>query len=89
LIQFQTNHVLLTYLLALTVNDNASYEVKAIATQAVNDLKKYTQALQKISKDTEQQAHFALALKRIEAPEKAKPTIHAAIPPGAPIGCDW
>jgi hypothetical protein len=88
LIQLQTNQVLLTYLLSLTVNDNASYEVKAIATQAVNDLKKYIQVQQKIDKGSEQQAHFALALKRMEAPEKAKPTIHAAIPPGAPIGCD-
>ncbi len=89
LIQFQTNHVLLTYLLALMVNDNASYEVRATAIQAVNELKKYIQAQQKINKDTEQQSHFALALKRMEAPEKAKPTMHAAIPPGAPIGCDW
>jgi Met-zincin/Domain of unknown function (DUF5117) len=88
LIQLQTNQVLLTYLLSLTVNDNASYEVKAITTKVVNDLKKYIQAQQKISKDTEQQAHFALALIRMEAPEKAKPTIHSAIPPGAPIGCD-
>lgn len=89
LIQLQTNHVLLTYLLALTVNDNASYEVRAAATLAVNELKKYIQAQQKINKDAEQLAHFALALKRMEAPEKAKPTIHTAIPPGAPIGCDF
>jgi len=30
-----------------------------------------------------------LALERMSKPADAKPTIHRAIPPGAPIGCDW
>ena len=29
------------------------------------------------------------SLERMKEPEKAKPTIHKEIPPGAPIGCDW
>jgi Met-zincin/Domain of unknown function (DUF5117) len=89
LIQQQTAQVLLTYLLAISIDDNASFTTKAVAQKALSSLKKYITAQQKLVKDETQLANFILALQRIEAPEKAKPTIHAAIPPGAPIGCDW
>jgi hypothetical protein len=88
LIQQQTEQVLLTYLLAASVDDNLSFPAKSIAQQTVTDLKKYIEGQQKIVKDESQMANFTLALERMKAPEKAKPTIHAAIPPGAPIGCD-
>lgn len=88
LIQLQTAQVTLTYLLSVSINDDASFQTKAVVQKALADLKTYINAQQKISKDASQLAHFTLALKRMEAPEKAKPTIHAAIPPGAPIGCD-
>jgi Met-zincin/Domain of unknown function (DUF5117) len=88
LIQQQTEQVLLTYLLAASIDDNLSFPAKSIAQQAVNDLKKYIEAQQKIVKDESQIANFILALERMKAPEKAKPTIHKEIPPGAPIGCD-
>ena len=38
--------------------------------------------------DKQLKGHYALALLRMKEPEKAKPTVHAVIPPGAPIGCD-
>jgi hypothetical protein len=85
----QTNQVLLTYLLAASIDDNTSFAAKAVLQQSLNELKKYIEAQQKLVKDDVQQANFTLALERMKAPEKAKPTIHAAIPPGAPIGCDW
>jgi hypothetical protein len=88
LIQQQTSQLLLTYLLAVSVDDNASFETKAVVTKALNDLKKYIEAQQKLVKDESLSAHFKLALERMKAPEKAKPTIHKEIPPGAPIGCD-
>ncbi len=88
LIQQQTEQILLTYLLAASVNDNLSFPAKSIAQQTVTDLKKYIEAQQKIVKDESQIANFTLALERMKAPEKAKPTIHKEIPPGAPIGCD-
>lgn len=88
LIQQQTAQVLLTYLLAVSVDDNASFQTKAIIQKALEELTGYIKAQQKIVKDASQLAHFTLALKRMEAPDKAKPTIHAAIPPGAPIGCE-
>ena len=89
LIQQQTQQILLTYLLAVSVDDNASFATKGVVQKALSDLKKYIEAQQKIIKDEIQLANFILALERMKAPEKAKPTIHAAMPPGAPIGCDW
>jgi hypothetical protein len=29
-----------------------------------------------------------LAVERMKSPEKARPTLHAQMPPGAPIGCE-
>ncbi len=88
LIQQQTEQVLLTYLLASSIDDNLSFPAKSIAQQTVTDLKKYIEAQQKIVKDESQLANFTLALERMKAPEKAKPTLHKEIPPGSPIGCD-
>jgi predicted Zn-dependent protease len=88
LIQQQTEQILLTYLLAASVDDNTSFTAKATLQKALVDLKKYIEAQQKINKDEMQLANFSLALERMKAPEKAKPTIHTAMPPGAPIGCD-
>ena len=88
LIQQQTSQVLLTYLLAASIDDNASFETKAAVTKALSDLKKYIELQQKLIKDESLSAHFILALERMKAPEKAKPTIHKETPPGAPIGCD-
>lgn len=89
LIQLQTEQVLLTYLLAVSIDDNASYLVKAEFVKAVADLKKFVENQKKTATDQQYLAHLELALERIKVPEKAKPTIHREIPPGAPIGCDW
>lgn len=88
LIQLQTEQLLLTYLLAVSIDDNASFQTKAITQKALNDLKTYIQIQQKTSKDADYTAHLAYALERMKAPEKAKPAIHKEIPPGSPIGCD-
>ena len=89
LIQQQTQQILLTYLLAVSVDDNTSFTAKAIVQKALNDLKKYIELQQKNTMDQLMPGNFILALERMKAPDKEKPTIHAAIPPGAPIGCDW
>jgi len=88
LVQQQTEQVLLTYLLAASIDDNLSFPAKAVAQQMITDLKKYIESQQKVVKDESQKANFILALERMKTPEKAKPTIHKEIPPGAPIGCD-
>ncbi|MDQ6610070.1 MAG: zinc-dependent metalloprotease [Bacteroidota bacterium] len=88
LIQIQNEQLLLTYLLASSENDNASFVTKSILAKALKDLKSYIEIRQKIIADATYKGHLILALERMKDPSKAKPTIHAEIPPGAPIGDD-
>ena len=89
LIQLQTEQVLLTYLLAASVNDNNSFTVKAVLLKGLAELKTFIEAQQKSTNDELMKGHFILALERMKEPAAAKPTIHKAAPPGSPIGCDW
>jgi hypothetical protein len=88
LIQLQTEQVLLTYLLSACVNENNSFAAQASLQNALNNLKTYIETKSKISNGNLYKGHLLLALERIKTPEKAKPTLHKEIPPGAPIGCD-
>ncbi|RXK60974.1 DUF5117 domain-containing protein [Lacibacter luteus] len=87
LIQQQTEQVLLTYLLASSVDENNSYAVRGILTKAMNDLKKYIELQSKTATGT-YAGHLQLVVERMKNPSAAKPTIHKEIPPGAPIGCE-
>jgi hypothetical protein len=92
IIQQQTEQLLLTYLLALSIDDNASFGAKAAAQKGLEDVKAFATAQKKLSKDDSYTAHLALTLERMKAPDKAKPTQHKEMPPGAPIGsveCDY
>jgi hypothetical protein len=89
LIQLQTEQVLLTYLLSASIDNNNSFAVRSVLANALRDLKAYIEAQVKITTDETYKGHLVFALARINKPEDAKPTIHRAIPPGAPIGCDW
>lgn len=90
LIQQQTAQVLLTYLLKLSIDKNASFQAQADDKKVLNDLKLWIESEQKVSKDPSYTAHLMLALDRIKKPEDAKPTLlHEEIPPGSPIGSDW
>jgi hypothetical protein len=87
LVQQQTEQVLLTYLLAASVDERSSFAARSVMRKTLDDLKTFIDAQKKTSTDEQLSGHYALALERMKAPDKAKPTIHAAIPPGAPIGC--
>jgi hypothetical protein len=87
LIQQQTEQVLLTYLLASSVDENNSYAVRGVLTKALNDLKKYIDLQNKTATGT-YAGHLQLATERMKNPSTAKPTIHKEAPPGAPIGCE-
>ncbi|HEX7905292.1 MAG TPA: zinc-dependent metalloprotease [Chitinophagaceae bacterium] len=89
LIQLQTEQVLLTYLLAASVNDNNSFAVKGAVQKALKDLKTFIEVQSKTTTDETYKGHLLLALERMSKPADAKPTLHKEIPPGAPIGCDW
>ena len=88
LIQIQTEQVLLTYLLAASIDDDNSFITKSVISKTLTDLKTMIEAKKKITADATYSGHLLLALERMMAPEKAKPTIHVVIPPGSPIGCD-
>ena len=89
MVQLQTEQVLLTYLMALTVDETTSFAARAAGQKALYNLKAFIEEQQKLAKDDNYAAHLLLALERMKAPEKAKPTVqHREMPPGAPIGCD-
>jgi hypothetical protein len=87
-IQFQTEQLVLTYLLAASVEEQLSFPAKARVGQVLTELKSWLEATVKTTSDGLYKAHLGLALDRFKSPEKAKPTIHAVAPPGAPIGCE-
>jgi hypothetical protein len=86
LIQKQNEQMLLTYLLAVSVNDNASFATKAQMVKAIEDIK--TLVTGRLNKQTDNtiKGYLLLTLERIKAPEKAKPALHESPPPGSPIG---
>lgn len=84
LIQAQNSQLVLTYLLAASVSDDASFATKAAALKAINEIKLLATRQTKVN--GKNVGNYLLALERINAPEKAKPTQHVVIPPGAPIG---
>ncbi len=88
LIQIQTEQILLTYLLAASVNTDNSFITRSVVQKALDDLKSFIVTKKKTVIDYTYNGDLLLALKRMDAPADAKPTIHLPIPPGAPIGCE-
>lgn len=88
LIQQQTEQVLLTYLLAASVDENNSFAVRSVLQKALTVLKKYIDLQLKTATSATYNGHLQLAVERMKNPKDAKPTLHKEAPPGAPIGCD-
>lgn len=89
LIQQQNEQVILTYLLAATVSNEVNYAAKAVVKSQLAALQARLTALSKQPNTTAFWiGHYLLSLQRMEKPELAKPTLHAQVPPGAPIGCE-
>lgn len=87
LIQQQTEQILLTYLLAASADESISFAARGPVLLALSALKTFIEEKRSTAEPV-YAAHLSLALERMKAPEKAKPAIHLAAPPGAPIGCD-
>lgn len=85
-VQKQTQQMVLTWLLALSKNEQANYSVQAICFNRLDALKKYASAQLNNPAD---KAHFSYAIERINNPKEIALPQHKEIPPGAPIGCDW
>ena len=89
LIQQQTEQIVLTYLLAASVDEQSSFAARAAVGLQLSKLKTFIETQRKRPGLTDAYAaHLDLALLRMKSPEKARPTIHLAVPPGAPIGCE-
>ncbi|MEO6166127.1 MAG: hypothetical protein ABIO98_01305, partial [Chitinophagales bacterium] len=89
LIQKQNQQLLLTYLLAVSVNDDASFATRAQVMKATDDLKAFANLQLKTTTEAESKGYLLLTLERMKAPEKAKSAMHEAMPPGSPIGCGF
>ena len=87
LIVYQNQQLLLTYLLAASINDKASFATKAALQNGI-DLVKHLATEHLNSADNTKKGYLLLTLERIKSPEKAKPTLHLTSPPGSPIGCE-
>jgi hypothetical protein len=87
-IQMQTEQILLTYLLSSSVDEQLSFPARTKVSVVLTELKTYLEGLKKTEQDTSNLSHVNHLLERFKSPEKAKPTLHAAPPPGAPIGCE-
>ncbi len=88
LIQMQSEQILLTYLLARSIDETNSFATRSVIAKTLEDLKGFIETKKKTSTDVAYTGHMLLALERMKDPTKAKPTVHAAMPPGAPIGCE-
>ena len=87
-IQMQTEQIILTYLLSSSVDEQVSYPARIMITSVNAEFRKWLEDKVKSATDAVERAHWQLAIDRFKSPEKAKPTLHAAPPPGAPIGCE-
>jgi Met-zincin/Domain of unknown function (DUF5117) len=86
-VQFQTEQIVLTHLMALSTNESANYQVRAVCGKVLKDLKTYIEETKKTAKESDYQAHLDYALDRMKNPSSAKIAVHKELPPGAPIGC--
>lgn len=86
-VQFQTEQIVLTHLMALSTNESANYQARAICGKVLKDLKTYLEETKKTTKESDYQAHLDYALDRMKNPSSAKVAVHKELPPGAPIGC--
>ncbi|MFY7793715.1 MAG: zinc-dependent metalloprotease [Chitinophagaceae bacterium] len=89
LIQRQTEQIVLTYLLAASIDEQSSFAARAAVGMELSRLKAFIESVRKRpGLEDAYAAHLDLALTRMKSPEKARPTIHLPAPPGAPIGCE-
>ncbi|HEX8333118.1 MAG TPA: zinc-dependent metalloprotease [Segetibacter sp.] len=84
-VQLQTQQMVLTHLLSLSVNDRSNYQVKSISYDRLQSLKEYAKVQAKINPALK--AHYNYAIYRIDNPKDVVIPDHVDIAPGAPIGC--
>lgn len=86
-VQAQTQQIVLTWLLSLSQDNTANYQVKSICFDRLNSIKSY--AKQQAAVNAALRPHYLYAVERIEKPKDIALPQHREITPGAPIGCEW
>ncbi len=91
-IQITVNEVLLSNVIKLATNANASSQVKGVAYLKLDQLKSWLTAKRKAATDEAWNAHYTYALSQIENFQENPLEYHEApslnAPPGQPIGAD-
>jgi len=89
LIRQQNGQMVLTYILAASVDEKASFATKAQLRWELDRLKPLLEDLRVRNKDGADEGNISLALERMKNPAGAKGTVRVVVtPPGSPIGCD-
>ncbi len=88
LLQQQNEQLILTYLMAATLDNKMNFAARAIVKNHLTALKKDIEKKAKRADAPLWKGHYELALQRMEKPEEAKTSVHAEAPPGSPIGCE-
>ncbi|MFC4231057.1 zinc-dependent metalloprotease [Parasediminibacterium paludis] len=86
-VQLQTQQQVVTWLLALSINDNANYLVKSICHKKLQEIK--ADCLAKAKTNLDLKAYYGYIAERITNPKDIIIPPAKEIAPGAPIGCDW
>ncbi len=85
-VQLQTQQMVLTWLLSLSMNETANYRVKAICYSKLQQLKSFCERQMIMNRALE--SHYAYAIERINKPKDIALPAAKEMAPGAPIGCD-
>jgi hypothetical protein len=85
MVGLQTRQMLVTWLLGVAQSEQSNYQVKAICSEKLAEIKKWSMDQIKANK---YKTHFAYLIDRIEHPKDISLPKHKEIAPGAPIGCD-
>ncbi len=86
-VQLQTEQQIVTWLLALSINDNANYLVKSICHEKLENIKAF--CLTKMKNNTDLRPYYSYIAERITKPKDIVIPTAKEIAPGSPIGCDW
>ena len=85
LILQQNEQLVLTYLMGVYANEEASFATKAAMLKAIEDIKAQVSGALKVS--GADKGYLLMTLERINNRYEAKPFVPEVMPPGAPIGC--
>jgi hypothetical protein len=85
-IQLQTQQLVLSWLLNLSQQEQAGFQVKAICFSRLQSLKTFAAAQLKVYPALA--AHYAYTVERINKPKDMVLPTPKVIAPGAPIGCN-